>query len=115
MNARKTFYLDKRNGKFMGVCSGIAGHFGIDATIVRIGLVVATLLGGFPWTIIAYFAAAWIGKSKSFFEDEGRFAGRISTHDLRTSMRDIDRRMAEVETYVTHSNSRLAQEIEELR
>jgi hypothetical protein len=30
-------------------------------------------------------------------------------------MRDIDRRMAEVETYVTGSNSRLAREIEELR
>jgi hypothetical protein len=30
-------------------------------------------------------------------------------------MRDIDRRMAEVECYVTQPNSRLAREIEELR
>ena len=29
--------------------------------------------------------------------------------------RDIDRRLADVETYVTSSNSRLAQEIEQLR
>jgi len=31
------------------------------------------------------------------------------------SMRDIDRRLAEVETYVTTTNSSLAREIEALR
>ena len=38
---RKNFHLDKRNGNFMGVCAGIANYFGFDATIVRIGAVVA--------------------------------------------------------------------------
>ncbi len=31
------FYLDKRNGKIMGVCSGIADYTGIDVTLIRIG------------------------------------------------------------------------------
>jgi phage shock protein C len=34
---------------------------------------------------------------------------------MRNQMREIDRRMAEVETYVTSQNSQLAREIEELR
>ena len=38
-----------------------------------------------------------------------------TTRDVRSRFRDIDRRLADVETYVTSSNNRLAQEIEQLR
>jgi phage shock protein C len=115
--ALKTFYLDKSGGKFMGVCSGIARYFGIDATLVRIGAVVVTLLGAFPWTLVAYGLAAWLAKDKSFdAQGSGSLRGpRVSTNDLRLNMRDIDRRMAEVETFVTNSNSSLASEIDKLR
>ena len=34
------FYRDKVNGKFMGVCSGIADYTGIDVLWVRIGFLV---------------------------------------------------------------------------
>lgn len=114
---RKKFHLDKRNGHFMGVCAGIANYFGIDATIVRIGAVVATLLGAAPWSFILYGLIAWLAKNKphGLYEAEDIRTLRGSTHDLGASMRDIDRRMAEVETYVTSSNTRLAREIEELR
>ncbi len=40
-----------------GVASGVAQHFGIDVTIVRVGFVVATVLGGFG--ILAYLGA-WL-------------------------------------------------------
>ncbi len=33
MNARRKFHLDRRNGKIMGVCAGIADYFNIDATL----------------------------------------------------------------------------------
>jgi phage shock protein C len=112
----KKFHLDKRNGKFMGVCAGIANYLGIDPVIVRIGLVVATLVGGAPWTLIAYGVAAWAAKPQHLgYEREDAPRLRTSTHEVRQTMRDIDRRMAEVETYVTSSNNRLAREIEELR
>lgn len=110
--ALKTFTLDKRSAKFMGVCSGIGRYFGIDPTFVRIGAVVVTLLGAFPWTLIAYGLAGWLAKSADAVEDE---RASVSTKDLRLNMRDIDRRMAEVEHYVTSSNSSLASEIEKLR
>ena len=39
------FRLNKRDGKLMGVCAGMADYFGIDVTIVRIAWVVGALLG----------------------------------------------------------------------
>ena len=62
--ARRTkFYLDKKNAKWLGVCSGIADYTGIDVTIVRIGLVAAVVLGsGAPVAI--YFIAGWIAPEK---------------------------------------------------
>ena len=114
---RRKFQLDRQNGKIMGVCAGIANHFNIDPTIVRVLVVVGTLLGAFPWTLIAYALVAWLAKPKAAgYQDEDFFrAPRTSTSELRSSMRDIDRRMAEVESYVTTTNSPLAREIEQLR
>jgi hypothetical protein len=39
----------------------------------------------------------------------------MSTSEYRSGMRDIDRRLAEVDSYVASSNMSLAREIEELR
>jgi phage shock protein C len=55
----KSFALDRRNGKLMGVCSGIARYFGIDATWVRIGFIAGTLLG-FGSFILIYLAIGLI-------------------------------------------------------
>jgi len=116
MRLRGKFQLDRLEGKFMGVCSGLANYTGVDATIIRVGFVVATIMGGFPWTVIAYFAAAWLGKPKRLddYRDEGLIARR-SGHEPRETMRDIDHRLAAIESYVASPNSRLAREIDELR
>ena len=101
----------------MGVCAGIANYTGVDATIVRVGVVVATILGAFPWTLVAYGVAAWLAKPRAAGDYEAADLRTLgtSTRDVRATMSDIDRRMAEIETYVTSSNSRLAREIEQLR
>jgi phage shock protein C len=114
------FELDRINGKFKGVCAGLANYLGIDATLVRIAAVVLTLLGGFPWTLIAYGVAAWAAKPKQQLGYDIKADIRTlrggSVSDYRSSMRDIDRRLAEVESYVTSADSRrLSREIEELR
>lgn len=49
----RKFHLDKRRGKLMGVCAGIAEYFGIDVTLVRILVVVGTL-AGFGSLILVY-------------------------------------------------------------
>jgi phage shock protein C len=120
------FYLDKQNAKWKGVCAGIADYTGLDPTLVRIGAVVLTILGGFPWTLIAYFIFAWMAPKKpiEFYGQDAeetkfwqgvRASPARSVRDVRSRLREIDRRMAEVETYVTSSDSRLAREIEQLR
>ena len=45
MSTRTGFHLDKVNGKFMGVCAGIANRFGWDVNLVRIGFALGTVLG----------------------------------------------------------------------
>ena len=126
MSARHTkFYLDKRNVKFMGVCAGIADYTGVDVTLVRVGTVLLTVLGS-GMTIIAYFVVGWIAPNKpselvhetpeqTKFWQGVRASPARTVRDVRSRFRDIDRRLAEVETYVTSSNSRLAREIEQLR
>jgi phage shock protein C len=116
---KKTFYLDKPNGKLFGVCAGISDYTGWDITLVRVGLVLVTLIGAFPWTPIAYAVAALVARQKpagvGYGREEEVLSLRGSSEDVRQTMRDIDRRMAEVETFVTSSNGRLAQEIDGLR
>jgi phage shock protein C len=126
MSARHTkFYLDKANGKFMGVCAGIADYTGIDPTVVRIGLVLLTLLGS-GTGLVAYFIVAWLAPNKprelahetpeqAKFWQGVRASPARTVRDVRSRFRDIDRRLAEVETYVTSSDGRLAREIEQLR
>jgi len=126
MSVRRTrFYLDKRNKRFMGVCSGIADYFGWDATWVRIGAVAATVLGvGF--LPLVYLAAGWIADPKpSMLYNESpenrqfwknvRVAPQRTVRDVHASFRESDRRLRDLEAYMTSSNSRLSNEIEKLR
>lgn len=107
----RKFEIDKAEGKFLGVCSGLANYTGVDATIIRIGLVLATLWT-FPLAPIAYFLAAWLGKPKVGEGYERLGSGR---HPGLDRMRDIDARLAAIESYVTSPNRQLANEIDSLR
>jgi phage shock protein C len=115
MRRGRKFELDRANGRFMGVCAGIAGMTGWDATLIRVAVVVTAL--AFPWTILAYFVAAWAGKPKAAdrYDGLGSSFGKSSAFEARRSTTDLDRRLAEVETYVASQNSSLAREIESLR
>ncbi|WP_260598740.1 envelope stress response membrane protein PspC [Sphingomonas endolithica] len=126
MSASRTkFYVDKQNRKWLGVCAGIADYTGVDVTWVRVGTVVLTLAGGFPWTLIAYWLVAWMADNKpaGLYEDreEQKFWQGVrsnpkrSTAEIRSSFRDIDRRLADIEMHYTSRNSRLANEIDSLR
>ena len=103
MNAPRhtKFYRDKLHGKWLTFLTG-------------------------PWTIPAYFITAWMAPRKPVelyarnpeeqkFWQGVRANPRRTARDVRSRFRDIDRRLADVETYVTSSNHRLSQEIENLR
>ena len=53
MTTSRSVHLDKVNGKFMGVCSGIANYFGWDANLLRIVFVVVSILSAaFPGILV---------------------------------------------------------------
>jgi phage shock protein C len=127
--ARRTgFYLDKRNAKFLGVCSGIADYTGFDVLWVRVGVVLATLFG-FPFPLIAYLVIAWMADEKpgmlyaqedadpedrQFWQKTRAAPGR-SIREVRSTFRDVDRRLRDIELQFTSPNNRLAREIDDLR
>lgn len=123
--SRTKFYLDKRHGKFMGVCAGIADYTGLDVTLVRIMFLGAVFMSGgsvLPLYFIAGFIAddkprelAIENKEDKLFWQGVRASPARTARDIRSRLREIDRRLADVESYVTTENRSLAREIEQLR
>lgn len=124
--ARRTkFYLDRRHRKVMGVCSGLADYTGFDVTLIRVGMIVATVAGSGAM-ILVYLVTAWIARDKprelandtpeetKFWQGVRASPGR-GVRDVRSRFRDLDRRLADIETHVTTGNMSLANEIEKLR
>lgn len=122
---RTRFYRDKQNGKLMGVCAGIAEYTGVNALWVRLGAVFVTIMGLGWATIPAYFLVGLFADKKPvhLYGDvhEQQFWQRVrqsptrTAREVRASLRDIDRRLAEVEEYYVSNNPRLSAEIEKLR
>ena len=111
----KRFEIDRENGKLLGVCAGLANHTGIDATIFRVGLVLVTMLGAFPWTLIAYGVAVPRRAAAEQRPPAMRRPRRLTARKRASGSAASICRMQAIETYVTSSNSRLAREIEDLR
>ncbi len=57
-----SFTLDRRNGKIMGVCAGIANRTGLNVTILRVALVLLTLCALGPIGVVAYLLAGWLAE-----------------------------------------------------
>ena len=123
--SRTKFYLDKRHGKVMGVCAGIANYTGMDVTLVRIMVLGAVFMSGGS-VLPLYFVAGFIAddeprelaledkEDRQFWQGVRQSPSR-STREIKSRFRDIDRRLAQIEHYVTIENRSLAREIEQLR
>ena len=121
---RTTLYRDKANAKLLGVCSGIADYTGVNAFWVRLGFIGMTfVLGGM--TIPCYLLAGiLLNKKPAHLYSEPaeqkywqgvRQNPKRTAREIRAKMKDVDRRLAEVETYYVSNNPRLTAEIERLR
>jgi phage shock protein C len=116
---RRPFRVNSSEGKVMGVCAGIADHFDVDVSLVRIGMAIAVLTT-FPMMLIAYFIVAMVASEKERRSPRSappptRQMGAPCAEATRQRMRDLDARMQAVESYVTSTNTALAREIDELR
>ena len=121
---RTTLYRDKQNAKLMGVCSGIADYTGVNALWVRLGaLMLCFMTSGFiiPFYFIAGLALnkkpeeLYVDREEQKYWQRVRQSPACTSREIRARFRDIDRRLAEVETYYVTSNPRLSAEIERLR
>ena len=121
--SRTRFYRDKRNGKVMGICAGIADYTGFDVALVRICMIAALFLSSGSILPI-YFIAGWVtptkprelevgGEEKQFWQGVRASPARAA-RDISSRMKDIDRRLADIESYGTTENRSLAREIEAL-
>ena len=121
---RTTLYRDKQNAKLMGVCSGIADYTGINVFWVRLGYIAAILLMS-PVMIPLYFLAGLLLNKKpphlyrepaeEKYWQSVRQNPKRTAREIRSRMKDVDRRLADVESYYVSSNPRLSAEIERLR
>ena len=126
MNTPRTkFYRDKINGKFMGVCAGIADYTGVDVLWVRLGTVILTLMGvGFIPLIylgLGFFAERkpqhlyYTDRQEQRFWQGVRQSPTRTAREVRAQFRELDRRLADIELHYVSSNPRLSEEIERLR
>lgn len=122
---RTRFYKDRRGGKVMGICAGIADYTGLDVTLVRVLMFVAIWLSG-GMVLPLYFIAGLVADDKPNelryegaedrrFWQQVRASPARTARDIRANLRSIDRRLADVESYVLSSNRSLDREIERLR
>ncbi len=54
----RRLYKSRENRKIAGVCGGVGEFFGIDPSLIRLGLVILTLFGGAG--VLLYIIAAVI-------------------------------------------------------
>ena len=123
--SRTRFYRDKQHGKVFGVCAGIADYTGFDVSLVRVCFLAAVFMSGGS-VLPFYFIAAMVtptkprelqlrdGEEQQFWQGVRASPAR-SARDIRGRFKDIDRRLADIESYVTTENRSLAREIEQLR
>ena len=61
MNGR--FLINRQDAKIMGVAAGLADWTGVDALLIRLGLVAALLLTG-PVVILFYILTGWLATAR---------------------------------------------------
>lgn len=119
------FYRDKRNGKVFGVCAGIADYTGFDVSLVRVCFLAAVFMSGggiLPFYLIAGMITPTRPRALEVNDREDqqfwqgvRASPTRAARDISSRFKDIDRRLADIESYVTTENRSLAREIEQLR
>ncbi|VVS96779.1 envelope stress response membrane protein PspC [Erythrobacter sp. EC-HK427] len=123
---RTTLYRDKQNAKLLGVCSGIADYTGISIFWVRLMCIISWLTPVATVTIPAYILMGLLLNKKpphlyaadtkeTEYWQGVRQNPKRTAREIRARMKDVDRRLAEVESFYVNSNPLLTREIEQLR
>lgn len=121
---RTTLYRDKQNAKLMGVCSGIADYTGVHVLWVRLALIMLIFMTGGGVIPFYFIAGLLLNKKPPYLysdkQEEKYWQGvrqspKRTAREISAKMKDVNRRLAEVENFYVSSNPRLNAEIERLR
>ena len=123
---RTTLYRDKHNAKLMGVCSGIADYTGVNVFWIRLAFVASILTGVLGMVAVPLYILAglllnkkpphlYVEPAEQKYWQGVRQSPKRTAREIRSRMKDVDRRLAEVETFYVSSNPRLSAEIDRLR
>lgn len=116
-------YKNPRDGKVMGVCAGLADYLGVKVGVVRFLTFLGIFLSG-GWILIGYIALglALDPRPDDLYEDEReeefwrqtRRSPEYTAAELRRRFRDIERRTADMEAFMTSKRFRLERELKAL-
>ena len=117
------FYRDRRNGKLMGVCAGLADYFGWNVTFTRI-LAIIALVWFNGLTLIVYLVLGFMLPTKpeqlydwdtdeEYWRSVRRSAGD-TFRDSRHRFRELDMKLQRMEGYVTSSRYDLDRKFRDL-
>jgi phage shock protein C len=121
---RTTLYRDKQNAKLMGVCAGIADYTGVNVLFVRLAMIMLVFASSGGFVPLYFMAGLFLNKKPAHLyvdAQEQKYWQRVrqspqrTAREIRARFRDVDRRLAEVESFYVTSNPRLSAEIDRLR
>lgn len=122
--SRSRLYRDPANGKVMGVLAGLADYMGVRVGVLRCLFILGCIFGWFVPLVPAYFIAGFLlePKPEDLYEDEEeeafwravRRAPDYTTQDLKRKLAAVDRRIQEMEAYLTSQRFRLDRELKGL-
>ncbi len=122
--SRSRLYRDPENGRVMGVLAGLADYMGVRVGVLRCLFILGCLFGWFIPFVPAYFIAGFLLEPKpdDLYEDASeeafwrsvRRAPDYTTHDLKQKLAAVDRRIQEMEAYLTSKRFRLDRELKGL-
>ncbi len=120
-----------RRGRLLGVCAGIADYFGIRRGLVRAAAIVGTVF--FPWVVpFVYLGLAFVMPRQPDAQPDPSDMPREAREDadfwrgvavkpadtfsaLRFRFRELEERLASLETEVTHPEYDLKRQFRDLR
>lgn len=111
---------DLDHSKIAGVCAGLGGYFGIKTKFVRLFFILMSICGFFFVTMTAYVLLALFmpqaptGFAYGGFDERGQPSPDNRDMNLREHFSKLDRRLANMEAWVTSDDYRLRQQFRDL-
>lgn len=90
-------------GKFMGVCAGLAEYLDIPVRLLRVIVVLSLFFGLFLFTVIAYFVLGFVLDVKPAFASrtERQPSASELLDQLESTLQRDERSVRDLERYVT--------------